>query len=342
MPSDRIPSCVARYFIPSTMLFFSHTLIIFFFPRHEREATRSPLSEMYTSAYAKPASKKELDAISKMRSGITGTLLDDDHKDFLSDYTLLRFLRQKEGKWEKGLKLLEACIAWRCEFKPHRIQYEDVEARARELRDTYPLGKTTEGVPVIYAKPKVDRDPSKIDDDMRLMAWNFEEFHRRGFYELATVVDMSLFDRVPSSEEIKVQEKLDNMAKDYYPLMQTKVLIMFMPMLLRALFAITSALMSAAQKDIIETGVKPKHLTKWIAAEHIPVEYLGSAVVAKLEDGSYDVLGALPVGPASPVVVTKDAAASEGPKAVDDTKATPDASAATLPTENAISAPLVV
>ncbi|CUI15222.1 transmembrane protein, putative, partial [Bodo saltans] len=145
---------------------------------------------------------------------------------------------------------------------------------------------------------------------MRLMAWNFEEFHRRGFLELATVVDMSLFDRVPSSEEIKVQQKLDDLAKDYYPLIQTKVLILFMPMLLRALFAITSALMSAAQKDIVETGVKPKHLIKWIAAENIPVEYLGTAVVRTLEDGSYDVLNALPVavGQKSEVVNKKEEA----------------------------------
>lgn len=249
---------------------------------------------MYTPVYAKPASKKEIEAVAKMRAGLTGTLLEDDHSDFLSDYTLLRFLRQKDCKYEKGLKLLEACIAWRREYKPHRVEYKDVEARIRELRDTYPLGKTKEGVPVMYAKPKVGRDTTKVDEDIRLMVWNYEELHRRGFPEVACVADLTLFDRVPSSDEMKCQEKFDAITHHYYPLIETKVLIMFMPMLMRAVFAIASAFLSSAQKDTIETGVKPKHLKQWIDDDNIPEEYLGAAVVPKLEDGSYDVLSMYP------------------------------------------------
>lgn len=249
---------------------------------------------MYVAKYAAPPSEKELVGIAYMQQNLKGQLLEDDVYFILDAYTMLRFLRQQEGKKEKGLALLEACIAWRRDFKPHRITFDEVEGRMRETADSHIGGLCHQGLPLLFAKPRVNRKLETIDADIKVMAWSCEEIARRGYREFVTVVDMALFDRLPDSDEQKAQEALDDLTYKYYPLLQTKIILMHMPLLLRALFVIASAVMCKAQKKTLHTGVKPKHLKEWIGEHHIPVEYNGTREVLLRPDGTMDILAMLP------------------------------------------------
>ena len=97
-----------------------------------------------------PPTEKETAAIAYLKSNVKGSLLEDDtHFSLTSDKLLLRFVRQKAGNAEKALALLEGCIAWRCETKPHRIQLDDVKDYA--VLNVFRIhGATKLGVPIAY------------------------------------------------------------------------------------------------------------------------------------------------------------------------------------------------
>jgi hypothetical protein len=231
---------------------------------------------MYVAKYAKPVTEKELLRIEEVKAKLSVRPLDDD-TNFLDDYTVLRFLRHCDGKVDKAVRSLVVCIAWRREFKPHLLTYEaDAKRRMLELNKMYMLGTSKLGVPVLYYKPRPCHDPKDFDVDARGVAWFYEEIHRRGHREILTVVDSSTYDRIPSKSERNAEEAIEKMTHAYYPLVDTKILLMNLPLLIRPILAISMALMSSAQRDVMTTGVKPKHLPEHIELDQLSEEFGGT------------------------------------------------------------------
>lgn len=247
---------------------------------------------MYNPKYAAPPTEKEIHRVAELKQKLTKKLLDDDTSFLLDDYTFLRFLRKGDGKVDKGLMYLEACIDWRNTFKPHRITYEEVEERIHKLNKWYLLGLTKDQIPVFYMKPRPCHDPKDQLIDTKTVCWIYEEIHRRGYREICSVVDASTYDRLPSKAERQAEEYLENLSFNYYPLVDSRVLLMNLPVLIRPILAITMALMNSAQRHAMKTGVKPKNLIEHISQENISEEYGGSCKVMKLSDNkeTYDVL----------------------------------------------------
>lgn len=239
---------------------------------------------MYVAKYAKPATDKELLRIEEVKAKLSIKPLDDDSA-FLDDYTVLRFLRHRDGKVDKALKSLEACIVWRREVKPHLLTYEaDAKSRFLELNKMYALGASKLGVPVVYYKPRPCHDPKDFEVDTRAVAWFYEEIHRRGHREILSVVDSSTYDRLPSKSERKAEEAIEEMTHAYYPLVDTRILLMNLPLIVRPILAISMAMMSSAQKDTMTTGVKPKHLPEHIELDQLSDEFGGTNKVLKETD----------------------------------------------------------
>lgn len=228
-----------------------------------------------------------------MRSGLKGTLLDDDRNFPLNeDLTFLRFLRQKKGNAEKGLALLEKCIEWRRERKPHRITFDEVKAWP-ETGIVVISEKTKEGVPVVYVTPKSNLTVA-AEIRVNFQIWYFEELARRGYRESVTVMDFSQLSSLPSGEEDRARTLGDEMRSQYYPLFDSKVLLVNMPMFLRVVFGIMTAFMSEAQKATLVTGLKPKHLVDWIDPQELPEALGGKRQFPASPAGGHDILSSFP------------------------------------------------
>lgn len=237
--------------------------------------------------YRVPPTKEEQVGVDYIRSNLKGKLLDDD-KYPLNEVTFLCFLRQKKGNAEKALKLLEESIAWRCEYKPHRIEFSEVEDWAKK-GVALATGFTVNGVPTVYIEPRSGL-PVDIDQRVRCQLWQYEELLRRGYQEWVVVADFSKIESAPTDKEKKVREEMDEIRRKNYPLFDSKVLFCGMPLFIRAVFAVITAMMSSAEKETMETGLSRKDLLKWIKKEDLLERHGGSRVVAQKEDGTFDVL----------------------------------------------------
>lgn len=224
-----------------------------------------------------PPTEKELAAIEYMKAHRKGTVLEDDvHFNVHDERLLLRFARQKDAVGEKALALLEEAIAWRRETKPHQIQYEQVEAFAK-LHIQIPLGFSKQGVPVVYFKPR----PNDVlaEGRVKFNLWLLEEHLRRGYDEIVFVLDFDTAGR-PSDEDTKTRETMDKVRKHFYPLMESLILVLNLPLLLRPLFAIVIKFMSHAQQETMKSGLKPKHLLEYIDVEQLNSNYEGGKLTA--------------------------------------------------------------
>lgn len=245
-------------------------------------------------SHHEPMTETERSGVAFMRANLKGTLLEDDRHFVIDDLLMLRFLRQKKGNPEKGLASLEACLAWRRERKPHRITFEDVSSWPA-TGVVVVAEKTKLGFPVMYFSPQSGlKVPAEIRADFTV--WCYEELMRRGFYESVTVMDFSRVESAPSGEEERARKIIDELRAHYYPLFDSKVLLVNMPMFLRLIFGIMTAFLSDAQKAALVTGLKPKHLVEWIDASMLPDHLGGSRVLPKSPTGGYDILASFPQG----------------------------------------------
>ena len=84
------------------------------------EASHQAMDYVNRCASIEPPTDKELECMAFLEENVKGKLLEDD-TDFLDRTTYLRFARARDGKKEKALSMLESCIAWRRQYKPHQI-----------------------------------------------------------------------------------------------------------------------------------------------------------------------------------------------------------------------------
>jgi hypothetical protein len=241
--------------------------------------------------YLAPPTEKETAAIQYIIANVKGKLREDDTYFFIDEMLALRFLRQKDGKQEKALALLEDCIKWRNEYAPHRVTLEEVSEWA-SVGMSLICGLTKNGAPILHVRPVPGL---KVDVEMRTryLIWMFEELMRRGYWECVTVLDFSSITSSPPKEETQARERMDHIRSHYYPLFEAKIFCVSMPLIIRAVFAIVVSFMSDAQKATMETGLKPKHLLEWIAPEEL-LERLGGGKKLAIEGETLFVKAMMP------------------------------------------------
>lgn len=235
--------------------------------------------------YHQPPTAKESASLEAMRAEMAKgdfTLLEDDKAFHFDDMTLLRFLRNRDGKVEKAMKSLSECVAWRKEYKPHRITFDDVKDWAAHGVSIC-NGFTKIGTPIIHVRPVSDMKIC-FETRVKFVIWAMEELMRRGYYEVAFVGDFSAMESAPSKEDTKAREHLDEIRKKYYPLFESKLFMISMPLILRAIFAVMVSFMSDAQKATMHTGLKPKHLLEYIDEAEL-LERLGGKKKIIMKEG---------------------------------------------------------
>jgi hypothetical protein len=249
------------------------------------------------ASYFKPASEKEQKIVDSLRKHLECVqLADDDTAFLLNDALILRFLRHKDGKEEKALKAILECVEWRKTTKPYLITFDSVKEWAGEGAN-YCSGYTKIGVPIIQLR-LVSKDVVNVDMRVNYVIWGMEELMRRGYYESVFIGDFSAFEKAPTDDEKKVRERIDEVRSKYYPLFETQTYFVSMPLFLRAIFAVMQAFMSGAQKEVMHTGLKPKHLLEWIDASQLPERLGGTLPLLKKSDGGGEVVDVLAMFPA--------------------------------------------
>ncbi|CUE72557.1 Hypothetical protein, putative [Bodo saltans] len=287
------------------------------------------------ATYFKPASEKEQKIVDSIRTQLNGVKLAEDDTSFLiNDALILRYLRHKDGKEEKALKSILECVEWRKTTKPYLITFDSVKEWAGEGAN-YCAGFTKIGIPIIQLRlvssrisspltasrnglgrertiaqaslrsgfpssnsALVSKDVVNVTMRVNYVIWALEELMRRGYYESVFIGDFSAFEKSPTDDEKKVREGIDDVRSRYYPLFETQTYFVSMPLFLRAIFAVMQAFMSGAQKEVMHTGLKPKHLLEWIDASQLPERLGGTLPVLKKTEGGAEVVDVLAMFPA--------------------------------------------
>jgi hypothetical protein len=73
-------------------------------------------------------------------------------KKWLTDQTLCRFLRARDWKNEKALKMIMETLQWRRETKPWALTWKDVEVEMNNKGKMYRNGFDKHGRPVLWMK----------------------------------------------------------------------------------------------------------------------------------------------------------------------------------------------
>jgi hypothetical protein len=236
------------------------------------------------TSYLRPPNVEEQKSIdSILKQVLEGAKLADEDTAFKVDAALVhRFLRHKDGKEEKALKAILECVEWRNTTKPYLITFDSVKEWADEGVSLC-CGLTKIGIPICQIRPV---SGLKVDVEMRVnyVIWMYEELMRRGYYEIVFIGDFSAVSSAPTSDEKKVRELMDEIRSKYYPLFETQAFFVSMPLFLRAIFAVMQAFMSGAQKEVMHTGLKPKHLLEWIDASQLTESLNGTLPVLKTKN----------------------------------------------------------
>lgn len=229
-----------------------------------------------------PPTEKERSTIAFLKANIKGKLLDDDTAfPLFSDRLLLNFARVNNAEPQQALAQIEATIAWRRDYKPHRITLADV-ANYANLHLVVPLGRSKQGMPVVYFRPR-SGVAIPAEDRLRFNIWLREELRRRGYVEFVFVLDFAAVSS-SSSEDNKARDAVEAIRTRYYPLQESLTLVLNLPLLLRVAFNLVMKFMNEAQRKTMRTGLKANQLLEYIDVTQLHEAY-GGALKAPPAEG---------------------------------------------------------
>lgn len=144
---------------------------------------------------------------------------DPEDSGFMSDLTLLRFVRARPGKVDKAVEMLDNCIKWRKEVKPYAIDpaTDSEVAGCLALKYLFMAGHCRAGRPVIYNIPGLS-NPFKAEVRVRIMLYILEETYRHGCVQNTWVFDWSEYaKRAKDEESSKTRDEIIKILQNYYP-----------------------------------------------------------------------------------------------------------------------------
>ena len=234
----------------------------------------------------------EQDCIAFLKKNLKEQPLEDDTQ-FLTANTFLRFSRARECNHEKSLAMLEACIKWRREYKPHHVTYDDCRG-VLSLGTSFMLGHCREGRPIFYICPG-PKNPYPAEERVKVMIYLMEETMKLGHHSLTWVFDWSRSgERGKDAESKKLREQTTKYLQDYYPERLGAMYMVDTPWYFWPLWAVVSLFLQKKTKNKIHI-IKNKDLVKYIEPQFLlkqfqggeaatPVVRLPDETVATMED----------------------------------------------------------
>eukprot|EP01133_Synstelium_polycarpum_P015523 gene15523-18437_t len=147
----------------------------------------------------KQLNEKQLEIYNQFRSNLAD-VTDPEHKAFMTDMCLLRYLRARNFNIPKAEKLLRDTLEWRKTYRPQDVKLDDVASMAR-TGAIYVHGKDKRGRPIIVARPRRDTQKNVPSEQKfkHLVYWLEEGFRRmdetKGIEQFCFIVDYKGFSR---------------------------------------------------------------------------------------------------------------------------------------------------
>lgn len=139
--------------------------------------------------------------------------------EWLDTACYLRYLRAREWDVSASFKMLRKTIEWRNEYKPHRIQRDEVKD-VLELGQTYRNGTDQEGRPIMYMKPTM-YNPHPWEQRIRGVVYILEKTiknMRPGVEKIVWILDFTGYSQRQRSENShKVSNVIMAILQDHYP-----------------------------------------------------------------------------------------------------------------------------
>lgn len=203
----------------------------------------------------------------------TKTPLAPSDGHFLSDATLLRFTRARDCKPAKALEMLEACLAWRLDYRPQSIKQDEIED-IQQLGTVFVSGFCRNGYPVLYMTPGA-KNPFDADHRVKLMVFLMEETLRRGYERLTWVFDFSkMGERGKDEESSKTRQQVIKILQDYYPERLGALYMVNTPWYFSVVATLVWPFIDKRTRVKLHIGVKVEDLKKFIDPAML-IEHLG-------------------------------------------------------------------
>eukprot|EP00730_Choanoeca_flexa_P009728 TRINITY_DN13016_c0_g1_i1.p1 TRINITY_DN13016_c0_g1~~TRINITY_DN13016_c0_g1_i1.p1 ORF type:complete len:306 (+),score=54.81 TRINITY_DN13016_c0_g1_i1:2-919(+) len=197
-----------------------------------------------------PASPEERQQMQQLRKLIQAHDLYACSESFLSDTTLLRYVRARDGNVDKAHKMLVNSLEWRQEWKPEDISDEDVKEDI-DMCKMYVQGHDRHGRPVVIFRPANDVDGvGSILTKVRFYVWTLEKAIAAmpaDEHQMTWLVDMNGYRVGPSDlKRLSLARALLATLQDQYPERVAKLIMVKPPWYFSVLFGMLKPFISKA------------------------------------------------------------------------------------------------
>lgn len=221
-----------------------------------------------------------LECADHVRRHLTSVPLDDD-VSFLSDETYLRYARARDGDPEKALLMLEATIAWRRTYQPHRIDRASVAAHL-EKPTMWQMGRDRQGNALIIARPG-STNPFPPAERVKFLVFSMEQATRSATDKMTWVIDWSLWGQRKNDPDSAETRKLTiQILQDHYPERLAALYMVDQPWFMTAFYYMSAPFVNSKTRAKVHISYTREKLLEVIDREQL-VDFLGGLLVSGAE-----------------------------------------------------------
>lgn len=218
-----------------------------------------------------------LSCASFLRENVKGKPLDDD-TDFLCDVTYLRYARARNGDNKKALTMLEATVAWRREYMPHRLT-KDALAHHYVNQTMWQVGRDKKGNALVYGRPGTS-NPFPADERVRYLVFMLEQAVRSGSEKMTWIIDWSLWgQRKNDAESSEARKRIIQVLQDHYPERLAAMYMVGQPWFITMLYYVSAPFIDSTTRAKVHISYTKEKLLDVVDRAQL-IDFLGGNVVS--------------------------------------------------------------
>ncbi|KAL6760370.1 CRAL-TRIO domain-containing protein [Haematococcus lacustris] len=138
---------------------------------------------------------------------------------FCNEHTYVRFLRARQWNLPHALKMLQATLEWRLEYKPHLIRWADVQQQSVTGKQmVYPVTDSA-GRPLILMRPRLENSKD-TDRQIKFLIYHLEIASRMadklGVGKMCWLLDFQGY-TLANAPPIRVSLTCNSILQNHYP-----------------------------------------------------------------------------------------------------------------------------
>eukprot|EP00191_Tetraselmis_sp_GSL018_P005163 CAMPEP_0177619882 /NCGR_PEP_ID=MMETSP0419_2-20121207/26545_1 /TAXON_ID=582737 /ORGANISM="Tetraselmis sp., Strain GSL018" /LENGTH=263 /DNA_ID=CAMNT_0019119275 /DNA_START=224 /DNA_END=1012 /DNA_ORIENTATION=+ len=181
--------------------------------------------------YCNYASSAEKSGVQSLKERINDSLESEAASSWLSDITLLRYLRARGGDVERAEQMLRKTFAWRSTTRPEQIRWEDVEQESRTGKLFILKHPDKSGRPVLVMRPR-NENSSNHDSQIRNLIFMMETVSfladESGSVQITLLLDFEGYS-LSNAPALKTSRETLSILQNHYPERMSKALLFRAP-----------------------------------------------------------------------------------------------------------------